>query len=60
MNQYFLTLMHSERPKLHRVLAILSAIGLNMSELQKVWMVGSVYEIRENIDNFPYSSTEKL
>ena len=24
----FLTLLHSERPKLHRVLAILSAIGL--------------------------------
>ena len=26
--QYTLTLLHSERPKLHRVLAILSAIGL--------------------------------
>ena len=25
-----LTLMHSERPKLHRVLAVLSAIGLNV------------------------------
>ena len=24
----FLTLMHSEQPKLHRVLAVLSAIGL--------------------------------
>ena len=24
-----LTLMHSEQPKLHRVLAILSAVGLN-------------------------------
>ena len=27
---YTLTLLHSERPKLHRVLAILSAIGLNI------------------------------
>ena len=25
----FLTLLHSEQPKLHRVLAVLSAIGLN-------------------------------
>ena len=25
---YFLTLLHSERPKLHRVLAFLSEIGL--------------------------------
>ena len=26
---YSLTILHSERPKLHRVLAVLSAIGLN-------------------------------
>ena len=26
---FTVTLLHSERPKLHRVLAILSAIGLN-------------------------------
>ena len=28
-----LTLLHSERPKLHRVLTVLSAIGLNVSAL---------------------------
>ena len=28
----YLTLLHSERPKLHRVLAVLSAIGLNESK----------------------------
>ena len=28
-HQNHLTLLHSERPKLHRVLAVLSAIGLN-------------------------------
>ena len=26
-----LTLLHSKQPKLHRVLAVLSAVGLNMS-----------------------------
>ena len=26
---FILTLLHSEQPKLHRVLAVLSAIGLN-------------------------------
>ena len=30
-NSSFLILLHSERPKLHRVLAILSAIGLKWS-----------------------------
>ena len=29
VHRYILTLLHSERPKLHRVLAALSAIGLN-------------------------------
>ena len=29
-NAYTLTLLHSEQPKLHRVLAILSAIGLKL------------------------------
>ena len=29
LNVNFLTLLHSEGPKLHRVLAILSAVGLN-------------------------------
>ena len=39
-NHMLLTLLHSERPKLHRVLAILSAIGLkcfcNQSALKVV------------------------
>ena len=30
---YRLTLLHSERPKLHRVLAVLNAIGLNNHEI---------------------------
>ena len=29
LSKLSLTLLHSERPKLHRVLAVLSAIGLN-------------------------------
>ena len=29
VRKLWLTLLHSERPKLHRVLAVLSAIGLN-------------------------------
>ena len=32
-----LTLLHSERPKLHRVLAFLSAIGLNKTTSHKVY-----------------------
>ena len=31
MNRTSLNLLHSERPKLHRVLAVLSAIGLNLN-----------------------------
>ena len=31
-----LTLLHSERPKLHRVLAVLNAIGLKHCELNEV------------------------
>ena len=31
--QWYLTLLHSERPKLHGVLAILSAIGLKLNSL---------------------------
>ena len=34
-----LTLLHSEWPKLHRVLAILSAVGLNMTS------AGNIFEM---------------
>ena len=36
MSQMFLTLLHSERPKLYGVLAVLSAIGLKMTDCFKV------------------------
>ena len=44
MNGYTLTLLHSEWPKLHRALAVLSAIGLTLlhSERPKLYGVLAV------------------
>ena len=37
----FLTLLHSDWPKLHRVLAVLSAKGLMWKQLSKPWAENS-------------------
>ena len=47
--QVTLTLLHSERPKLHRVLAALSAIGLS-DMLYMAWKgVCTAYNVRHNL-----------
>ena len=49
-----LTLLHSERPKLHRVLAFLSAIGLRQSTVRS--NDGSVtYSIHSNIAKISFA-----
>ena len=50
-----LTLLHSEGPKLHRVLAILSAIGLNPSSLSL-----SVFRYSKGKSHGPYRSNKYL
>ena len=50
-----LTLLHSEGPKLHRVLAILSAIGLNPSSLSLL-----VFRYSKGKSQGPYISNEYL
>ena len=42
----FLTLLHSELPKLHRVLAVLSGIGLKCSKLQMNGLVNFHLQVR--------------
>lgn len=49
--QYLLTLLHSERPELHRISAILSALGLNhfimtfLSSIYHMHFNGKIYII---------------
>ena len=46
LNSYALTLWHSERPKLHRVLAILDAIGLKQSYFRGALAVALIKVIK--------------
>ena len=46
-----LTLFYSERPKLHRVLAILSAIGINSVGSDKISLVGLDCLLRPVVPN---------
>ena len=51
-----LTLLHSERPKLHRVLAVLSAIGLMVTALQLLAFFPNIINISftDNIVNYEH------